>query len=79
MPVKPKRTLYDCFNAKVHEDGRIRCAAGHCLNSVTDDGGISADRLAKGKTLDIKACYNCPDFDKMDGGEVKSYEKGWLK
>ena len=76
MSRKPVMTLFDCSRPKV-SDGRILCASGHRFTSLTADGGIAAARLARGKSLEIKACQGCADFSPMDGGEVKSWNKGW--
>lgn len=73
----PKRSLYQCFNARV-ESNRIRCAKGHVLSCRSGDGSLNIERLARGEPLVIKVCQDCPDFESM-GKPVLPEERGWIK
>lgn len=75
--MKTKRTLYECFNAKVN-NGRIRCAKGFVLSQKSSDGGIDTRRLALGERLAFSVCQECTKFDRM-GPPLTPEERGWLK
>ena len=70
-----KRSLYQCFNAKVHEDC-IYCAKGHKLWHSSSNGTISIHRLGRGQPLELTVCQSCPDYDEM-GEPVPANERGW--
>ena len=75
--MQEKRTLYDCFNAKVLGD-RIACSKGHKLGAFSEDSKhIRA--LIRGKPLALSVCQDCPDFDQMDGGPVLPQDRGWFE
>jgi hypothetical protein len=76
MAKEIKRSLYDCFLAKVNGE-RIYCAAGYKLGS-SGDGDVHINRLVRGQPLVFAACQNCGEFDQMDGGPVVPSERGWL-
>ena len=71
-----KRTLYECFHARVKGD-RIYCQKGHWLLKKSEDGSVGIGRLSGGKQLAFQVCQGCPDFDEM-GPPVSSGEKGWV-
>ena len=71
-----RRTLYDCFHARVKGD-RIYCDKGHWLLKKSEDGSIGIGRLSSGKQLGFQVCQDCPDFEEM-GPSVPSSEKGWI-
>lgn len=75
--MKKKRTLYECYNARVN-GGRIRCDKGYPLSPKSADGSIDARRLALGERLAFGVCQNCGEFDCM-GLPVPPDECGWLK
>jgi len=70
---KNKRTLYECFNAKVNSE-RIYCSEGYPL--AKEDGSLDPSHLEKGEKLAIKICQQCAEFDSM-GPPVPADEKGW--
>lgn len=72
---KTKRSLYQCFNARVLEK-RIYCAKGHMLDVSRACKTIAAVRLARGEPLELAVCQNCPDFDEMGEPLVRA-ERGW--
>jgi len=65
-----KRSLYECFNARVKGD-KIYCARGH-------DGMIDVRRLERGAALVFDVCQNCSDFECM-GEPVPKVERGWIQ
>jgi len=71
------RSLYECANARVL-GGRILCRCGHTLHQKSEDGGIDAALLARGKPLVYRACRACPDFEEM-GPPLPPHERGWSK
>jgi hypothetical protein len=71
-----KRTLYECFNARVKGD-RIFCGKGYPFLSKSQDGSIGIRRLSSGKQLAFQVCQECPDFDEM-GSAIPVNERGWL-
>ena len=74
--MRPERSLYECFNARVI-NSRIRCSKGHSLLAREEDGGLDVSRLADGRPLIFRVCKNCSDFDCM-GPPVPPEERGWL-
>jgi hypothetical protein len=72
----PKRSLYDCYHAKVQED-EIHCEQGNLLAPKT--AGISIQRLVRGEPLELAICQSCLRFAPMDGGKVLPENRGWLK
>jgi len=79
MP-KTKRSLYQCFNAKV-KGGDISCAKGHEVfkgehGGRTNYSRIPVLRLKRGAPLELGICLNCPDYDEM-GPPVPREERGW--
>ena len=72
-----KRTLYECFHARVNGE-TIYCGKGHTLYERSGNGHLDIIRLAKGKRLAFKACQSCPDFDCM-GSPLLPEDRGWLK
>jgi hypothetical protein len=70
-----KRSLYQCFRAKVKGD-RIYCAKGHSFSKASD-GTIHAVRLVRGEPLELAACQECLDYDEM-GLPIPKDERGWL-
>jgi len=68
-----KRSLYQCFQAKVKGD-RIFCAKGHDLSKMTGD--IAVTRLVRGEPLELAVCQDCNDYDEM-GGPVAPEDRGW--
>ena len=68
-----KRSLYQCFSAKVSDD--IYCAKGHSFANNKDT--ISINRLVRGEPLEYEVCQNCTDFDEM-GGPVLREDRGWI-
>ena len=77
MKESKKRTLYECFNARVKGEC-IYCRKGHHLCPRPGNGHLDITRLAKGSRLAFKPCQDCPDFDCM-GPPVTPEERGWLK
>lgn len=76
MKESKKRTLYECFNARVLGEA-IRCSMGHPFSTLPGNGHIDIDRLIRGKRLAFKVCQGCPDFDWM-GPPVPPNERGWI-
>ena len=72
---KNKRTLYECFNAKVSSK-EIYCAEGYAL--AKDQASLEPFHLARGEKLAIKICQQCAEFNSM-GPPVPAGEKGWEK
>ena len=75
--MKTKRTLYECFNARVN-NGRIHCSKGFVLSQKSGDGCIETRRLAHGERLALNVCQECTEFDRM-GPPLMPEERGWLK
>ena len=75
MKESKKRTLYECFNARVKGEC-IYCCKGYQLHPRP--GHLDITRLAKGSRLAFKPCQSCPDFDCM-GPPVPPEERGWIK
>jgi len=74
--VKVKRSLYQCFNAKVKGD-RIYCAKGYRLSGMSRGGTIYIKRLSRGDPLELAVCQECADYDEM-GPTVPKEERGWV-
>jgi hypothetical protein len=72
---KNKRTLYECFNAKVSGKD-IYCEEGYALGK--GEGSLDQSRLEQGEKLAPKICQQCAEFDSM-GPPVPADEKGWYK
>lgn len=72
---KKKRTLYECFNAKV-DTKRIYCSKGYPL--TPEQANLHPMHLEKGEPLAPKICQQCINFDRM-GPPVPEEERGWLK
>jgi len=66
-----KRTLYECFHAKV-KGQNIYCEKGRSF----DTSGLMK-RLIRGDTLAIGACQDCLDFESM-GPPLVSQDRGWM-
>ncbi len=75
--MKTRRTLYECFHARV-KDGCISCDKGYVLSPQLGDGSIDIRQLAEGRPLAPKICRQCSDFDSM-GPPVPEEERGWLR
>ena len=69
-----KRSLYQCFNAKVLGD--IYCSEGHRLSEMTKDGRVLLRRLERGAPLVMSACQGCFDYSEM-GIPLVSQDRGW--
>ena len=74
--MKQRKSLLECFNAKVLGD-HIYCAKGHKLMNLSGDGTIHIRRLERGDTLALGICQKCVDFICM-GEPVLLEDKGWL-
>lgn len=68
-----KRSLYQCFNARV-KDKSIYCAKGWPLQSSV--GTLRVAKLARGAPLEQSVCQECEDFEPM-GESVRKEERGW--
>jgi hypothetical protein len=75
MP-EPKRSLYQCFNARVKGD-RIYCSKGYSIGTAKD-GAMPVVKLARGAPLELGVCQECVDYDEI-GPPVPKEERGWLK
>ncbi len=73
--MKIKRSLYQCFNAKVM-GGEIRCVAGHTLDSRNQNGNKPIRDLHAGRPLECQVCQECPDYDEM-GPPILPEDRGW--
>jgi len=71
-----KRSLYQCFNAKVLGEN-IYCAKGHRFTSQPS-GFVHVFRLLRGCPLEMKVCQDCPDFLEC-GGPLPKNQRGWIK
>lgn len=71
MKKKQKRSLYQCFHAKVKGD-IIYCKKGHQLHPHN----VYLLRLIRGSPLELEVCQSCEDYDKM-GPPVPPAERGW--
>lgn len=69
-----KRSLYQCFNAKVLGD-KMYCSKRHSLGN-TQDGTINLLRLQRGSPLELTVCQKCLDYDYM-GEPVTKEDRGW--
>ena len=67
-----KRSLYQCFNAKV-QGVRIVCSNGYKLGISSND--INALALQRGSPLEISTCQHCPDYNEM-GPPIPRGERG---
>jgi len=72
--MRNKRSLYQCFNAKVNGH-MIYCSKGYKLRR-SDDGHIGIKRLIRGAPLELSVCQSCADYDEM-GPPVPKEERGW--
>ncbi len=72
----PKRSLYQCFNAKV-KGPEIRCIKGHALSGTSNSGKVNIGQLVKGKPLEMQVCQGCLDYDEM-GSPLPQNERGWV-
>ena len=70
MGIKLKRSLYQCYNARVRGE-QIYCSKGHKFPSVA-----SYQSLIRGAPLELSCCQNCEDYDEM-GPPVPAGERGW--
>lgn len=68
-----KRSLYECFNAKV-KGNMIYCAKGCTLQTKGPEPLIR--RLERGAPLICSVCQDCPDFDPM-GPPLRKNERGY--
>ena len=73
---EPKRSLYQCFNAKVQGE-TISCSRGHFLTKASVTGSISTKRLQRGEPLELTVCQACEAYDEM-GPPIPAGERGWL-
>jgi len=71
-----KRSLYQCFNARVKGD-RIYCAKGYRLSGRSGDGTMNIRRLSRGEPLELAICRECINYDEM-GPPVPKEERGWV-
>jgi len=69
-----KRSLYQCFNAKV-KGNMIYCSKGYKLGKA-DSRHIGIQRLILGAPLELSVCQSCADYDEM-GLPVPKEERGW--
>ena len=69
------RSLWQCGNARVRFE-RVVCAKGHTLNKACKDGSFDMKEVERGKTLELRVCQLCADYDDM-GPEIPSNERGW--
>jgi len=53
------------------------CVKGHKLGRGIFPQ-VGTYMVALGKPLEVLACQDCPDFDKM-GEPLKKNERGWIK
>ena len=74
---EPKRSLYCCFNAKVHGE-TISCSRGHFLTKASVTGSISTKRLRRGEPLELGICQTCGGYDEM-GPPIPAEERGWIE
>ncbi|MBA7709816.1 hypothetical protein ES703_118742 [subsurface metagenome] len=74
-----KRSLYQCFHAKVKGD-YIYCAKGHHFVSSRKVGirTLSIDRLVRGAPLVFSMCQGCIDYEPM-GEPILAEERGWTR
>jgi len=68
-----KRSLYECFNAKVKGD-QIYCAKGNTLQTMSTKPLIR--QLERGASLICSVCQDCPNFDRM-GPPLRKDERGY--
>ena len=73
-----KRSLYQCYHAKVKAD-RIVCDRGHSISTrEIGDGSVGIVRLARGVPLTYTSCQDCADYLEM-GPPVAKEDRGWRK
>jgi len=77
MKESKKRTLYECYHARIMGE-TIYCDMGHQLILRPGNGHLNITRLARGSRLAFKPCQSCLDFDCM-GPPVPPEERGWLE
>jgi hypothetical protein len=70
---KVKRSLYQCFWAKVIGN-KIVCAQGFSLTLI---GTVNIERLKRGMPLEVDVCQECPAYQEM-GPPVPPGERGWI-
>lgn len=68
-----KRSLYECFHAKV-KGNQIYCSKGHALQ--VSGAELHVRRLERGAPLICGICQQCPDFDQL-GPPLPREERGW--
>lgn len=71
---KVKRSLYQCFHAKVIGN-KIKCAKGFFL---TPTETVNIERLKRGSPLELDICQDCLEYLEM-GPPVLPGERGWLE
>jgi len=69
-----KRSLYQCFNAKVLGNN-IYCLKEHSLSEYKG-GKIPIASLKKGYALEKTVCQGCLDYEEM-GEPIHKDERGW--
>ena len=76
MP-NPKRSLYQCFHAKVLGD-KIYCSEGYRLaGSSSNMNDLNINRLVRGTPLGLAICQKCKDYLEA-GPPIPKSERGWL-
>ncbi len=70
-----KRSLYQCYNAKVKGD-EIACNEGHPLSGKVKGGVIGIRKLMRGSPLEIAIYQKCLDYDEI-GSPVSMRDRGW--
>ena len=68
-----KRSLYECFNAKVKGD-QIYCAKGNTLQTMGTEPLLR--QLERGAPLTCNVCQDCPNFDRM-GPPLRKNDRGY--
>jgi hypothetical protein len=71
-----KRSLYQCFNARVKVD-TIYCDHGISFNTKKGDGTLPLNRLVRGEPLELGVCQHCASYEEM-GPPVFPEERGWI-
>ena len=68
-----KRSLYQCFNAKVVGKGQILCSALHELPASASHRAVT-----RGAPLELAICQTCMDYSEM-GGPLSKGDRGWFR
>ena len=73
-----KRSLYQCFHAKV--GGKfIYCEKEHPIHNagIIKDNMLPIQHLQKGNPLEFSICQNCEDYLEL-GLPLPKSERGWI-